>query len=839
MQNTPCPLNPFMSHHIASILRVFAWASLAFLGTALSAQSPIETSDASYRDVGTWSDHLPYSHAQETVYCGKTSAPAGTDGFWAVRAENALFLVLSDGSIQTISKVNGMSGSNPSALAWDVESQMLVVGYASGIIDFFSDEGVRIFTMSDIKDSNLIGDKTINSLVPGGADSDLIYAACGFGIVLINPREFDVRDTWFLEGQQELRSCHGLQFHDGKIVVWTDAGIFEADQDHPFLSTPDAWTRWDDIPLETGDYRHVIFHPEGKPIVHRKTDNPEQPDELWWKSNGVWVPTPQWEGTQVYDIVASATSADPSDWILAIADYQSIQLFNSDFEPVQLDYSADGVPLRARHMVFHYSMVETPSGNTYALEDLYIANQEEGLLQLDITGAELDDHWSPSGPPAALVRCIDAWNDQMWVASGGVDETWTSMYHKYGLYGLNGTQWKWIPPSEGENDIAGINDVMVVSIDPTNPNHAFFGTWEEGLIEVLDGTLIETYNTTNSTLQSANFGGSPRIGVGGVDFDAWGNLWLTNAYVAEPLQVRLADGTFIAMDIGNAMGTNGWMGDVLAARNGYIWCIMPRNQGLLVYDTNQTPGDTSDDDWRLLTDAVNQGGLPSDDIYSIEEDLDGEIWIGTAAGPCVVYLPSSIFDVQNSNPVASQILIQQDGNYQLLLETEIVRSICIDGGNRKWIGTQNSGLYLLSPDGATQEAHFTDENSPLLNNAIFDIAINHRNGETFIGTSQGLMAWRSDATNFVVEIDAIEVFPNPVRSDFDGLIAINGLAYESTVHITTSSGRLIAMLESRGGRAVWDGKDMNGTDVPHGVYVIWATDSNGNSAGTTKLAVTR
>ena len=840
MQNTPCPLNPFMSYHLAFIVRVFACAFIAVLGTALSAQSPIETSDAIYRDVGTWSDHLPYSHAQETIYCGTTSAAAGTDGFWAVRAENALFLVLSDGSIQTISKVNGMSGSNPSALAWDVESQMLVVGYASGVIDFFSDEGVRIFTMSDIKDSNLIGDKTINSLIPGDSfDSDRIYAACGFGIVVINPREFDVRDTWFLEGQQELRSCYGLQFHEGQIVVWTDAGIFEADQDQPFLSAPDAWTRWDDIPLEMGDYRHVMFHPEGQPIVHRKTDNPEQPDELWWKSNGVWVPVPQWEGSQVYDIVASATSSDPSDWMLAIADYQSIQLFNSDFEPVQLDYSADGVPLRARHMVFHHSKVDTPSGHSYVFEDIYIANQEEGLLQLDITGAELDDHWSPSGPPAALVRCIDAWNDQMWVASGGVDETWTSMYHKYGLYGLNGTRWQWIPPSEGENDIAGINDAMVVSIDPTNPNHAFFGTWEEGLIEVLDGTLIETYNTTNSTLQSADFGGSPRIGVGGVDFDAWGNLWFTNAYVAEPLQVRLADGTFIAMDVGNAMGTNGWMGDVLAARNGFIWCIMPRNQGLLVYDTNQTPGDTSDDDWRLLTDAVNQGGLPSDDIYSIEEDLDGEIWIGTAAGPCVVYLPSSIFDLQNSNPVASQILIQQDGNYQLLLETEIIRSICIDGGNRKWIGTQNSGLYLLSPDGATQEAHFTDENSPLLSNSIFDIAINHRNGETFIGTSQGLMAWRSDATNFVAEIDAIEVYPNPVRSDFEGLIAVNGLAYESTVHITTSSGRLIALLESQGGRAVWDGKDLNGTDVPHGVYVIWATDSNGNSAGTTKLAVTR
>jgi ligand-binding sensor domain-containing protein len=843
MQNTHRPLQPFMNHQLAFLFRVF-FASLslnvALSGTELVAQSALETADVIYRDIGTWSDHLPYSHAQEAVYCGKTSTPVGNDGFWAVRVENALFLVLPDGSIQTISKVNGMSGSNPSALAWDVQGQMLVVGYASGVIDFFSNEGVRLFTMSDIKDSNLIGDKTIHKLVPAvSTDPDRIYAACGFGIVVINPREFDVRDTWFIEGQQELRSCHGLQFHEGQIVVWTDAGIFEADQDHPFLSAPDAWTRWDDIPLETGDYRHVIFHPNGQPIVHRKTGTPEQPDELWWKSNGVWVPLPQWEGSQVYDITAGSISSTPGDWIMAIADYQSIHLFNSGFEPIQLDYTADGVPLRARHMVFHHREIEDPSGPSYAFEDLFIANQEEGLLQLDITGAEMDDHWSPSGPPTSLVRCIDAWNDQMWVASGGVDETWTSMYHKYGFYGLNGTRWEWIPPSEGENDIAGINDAMVVSIDPTNPNHAFFGTWEEGLIEVLDGELVETYNSTNSTLQSANFGGSPRIGVGGVDFDSSGNLWFTNARVAEPLQVRLSNGTFIAMDVGNAMGTNGWMGDVLAARNGYIWCIMPRNQGLLVYDTNQTPGETSDDDWRLLTDAVSQGGLPSNDIYSIEEDLDGEIWIGTSAGPCVVYLPSSIFDLQNSNPVASQILIQQDGNYQLLLETEIIRSICIDGGNRKWLGTQNSGLYLLSPDGATQEAHFTDKNSALLSNAIFDIAINHRNGETFIGTAQGLMAWRSDATNFVVEIDAIEVYPNPVRSDFEGLIAINGLAYESAVHITTSSGRLIAMLESHGGRAVWDGKDMNGTDVPHGVYVIWATDSDGNSAGTTKLAVTR
>jgi ligand-binding sensor domain-containing protein len=293
------------------------------------------------------------------------------------------------------------------------------------------------------------------------------------------------------------------------------------------------------------------------------------------------------------------------------------------------------------------------------------------------------------------------------------------------------------------------------------------------------------------------------------------------------------------MGLGNALGNDGWLGQVLVARNGYIWCIMPRNQGLLVYDTNKTPENTNDDDWRVLTSDANQGGLPSDDVYSIEEDLDGEILVGTAAGPCVIYLPNLVFDTDNENPVASQILIQQDGNFQLLLETEVIQSICIDGGNRKWLGTQNSGVYLLSSDGTSEVAHFETENSPLPSDQIFDIAINHRNGEVLIGTDRGMMGWRSDAMNFVVEIDQLRAYPNPVTADFEGWITIDGLAYESTVHITTSAGRVVAQLESEGGRAVWDGLDWGGQPAGYGVYLVFATDENGDSAGTTKFAIMR
>jgi len=825
------------NYHLTRMIFSAVLLMMVALGE-LTGQSQIETGDIQDdRPIGTWTDYLPYHQAEELVHCG---GPLDT-GFWAVRTEHAIFLVDEQNqTVRRISTVQGLSGSQPTAMAWDKTGEILVVGHANGTLDFFSNTGDWLYTLNDIQQSSLIGDKSILSLMWNPeVNADLLYAATAFGVVVVHLRELDIRDTWYLEGQQNRRRCVGLTTQAGQFVVWTDAGIFEAPIDHPFLSSSDAWSRWEDLPLEVAEYAHVIFAPNDEILVHLKTGNASAPDELWLRQGGMWQPVAASESVQVLDVEADALSTSPEDWRVAIADHQSIRIFNANWEQVQLDYAADGVPLRVRDMAFRHRV--DVAGNVASLnfQDIFIANFEQGLLKLDITGAENDAHWSPEGPPVALVRDVDAWNDQIWIASGGIDETWTSMYHKHGFYGMSGTRWNWIPNSPGENDLNGINDPMTVSVDPLNPYHVFFGSWEEGLIEVLNGELVEIYNEANSSLELGNFGGSPRLGVGGVDFDTKGNLWITNAHASNPLHVRLADGTFQAMALGNALGNDGWFGEVLAARNGYIWCIMPRGQGLLVYDTNNTPGDTQDDDWRILTSDESKGGLPSDDIHSIEEDLDGEIWIGTSAGPCIIYLPSAAFDDPYENPIASQVLIQQDGNYQLLLETEVIETICIDGGNRKWLGTQNSGAYLLSPDGIDQIAHFTASNSPLLSNQITDIAINHRNGEVLIGTQRGLMGWRSDASNFVAEIDALRVYPNPVRADFEGWVTLEGLAYESTVHVTTLSGRTVAVLESEGGRAVWDTRDFNNNPVPYGVYMLFATDPTGNSAGVTKLAITR
>ncbi|MCB0575300.1 MAG: regulator, partial [Saprospiraceae bacterium] len=86
-----------------------------------------------------------------------------------------------------------------------------------------------------------------------------------------------------------------------------------------------------------------------------------------------------------------------------------------------------------------------------------------------------------------------------------------------------------------------------------------------------------------------------------------------------------------------------------------------------------------------------------------------------------------------------------EGFNAYLLETEEVRSIAIDGANRKWFGTTN-GVFVQSPDALTQEARFTSTNSPLFDDAITDIAINQSSGEVWIGTEKGIISLRAEAT---------------------------------------------------------------------------------------------
>ena len=776
--------------------------------------SSLDGNAQEYRPLGIWKDFFPYEWVEEVE-------PA--DGVVYARTKYAVFSYHSE-TKQTIrhSIVQGISAANPSALAVvpisTHSNHILVIGYEDGNVDLMIDG--EVYNMPDITNSNLLGDKSIRDIFVDGPNA---YLATSFGVVVINVSDVEVSDTWYIEGQQNLLGVSGVYKHNNKWVVATDQGVYEADVNHPFLTSSEAWTKWGDLPEDPNTQVSELNFTSNRIFAHL---GDQFAGRLWYKEGTQWSLLDGWpeEGDRL-------NGMDSRNDTLLIGLKHSVARYDENLNLIE-ETNELGSWIKVNDVEFGHEEETT----------IWIASEYGGLLRFipnpTQNGTE-NAVFFPEGPDNASSRKLDCWNDNLWFATGGVDVIWDGLYNSDGVHGLVNQEWIDVTSLDSENEVSGLRDMIDVSIDPLNPSHVMFASWEEGIIEVLDGEMIEIYNHTNSTVQEADFGGGPRTGIGGVDYDVYGNLWFTNSFTDTPLQVKLAGGDFIPMDLGEDLNLDQNIGGLKCTYDGrYIWALLPRGGGLVVYDNGGTIENLSDDDWRFLNTGEESGALPSNYVYCVEEDLDGEIWLGTASGPAIFYRSESLFN-NDENTTASQILIQQDGNYQYLLETEVITTIKIDGGNRKWVGTNGSGVYVLSADGQEIMHQFTTSNSPLPDDNILDIAINHRNGEVFITTDNGTVSYLSEATNWSPEMEDIFVFPNPVDQLHIGPITIDGLAYQTTVHITDASGRVIAVEESLGGRATWNGLLDDGTPAPYGVYMVFAVDDDGSNSAMTKFAITR
>ena len=178
-----------------------------------------------------------------------------------------------------------------------------------------------------------------------------------------------------------------------------------------------------------------------------------------------------------------------------------------------------------------------------------------------------------------------------------------------------------------------------------------------------------------------------------------------------------------------------------------------------------------------------------------------------------------------------------DGYVERLFENTNILDIEIDEANRKWVGTNSNGVFLMSEDGTEEILHFTKENSPLLDNLVSDISILHDTGEVFFVTGGGLCSYRSDATRNMEEFNNVTIFPNPVPKDFWGEIIISGLKDNTNIKITDIAGNLVFETFSLGGTATWNGKNFEGRNVSTGVYLFLCTDDLFNKSVVKKVLI--
>jgi hypothetical protein len=183
-------------------------------------------------------------------------------------------------------------------------------------------------------------------------------------------------------------------------------------------------------------------------------------------------------------------------------------------------------------------------------------------------------------------------------------------------------------------------------------------------------------------------------------------------------------------------------------------------------------------------------------------------------------------------------VVQQEQFTGYLFKGEQVQCIAVDGADQKWVGTKN-GVWLLSADGEKIIHHFTESNSPLLNNEVNKIGIDPQSGEVFFATSSGLCSYRSTITAPNSSFSNLLIYPNPVPTDYNGLIGIKGLTDQSIIKITELNGRLVFQTRCMGGQATWNGRDYTGNKIASGVYLVLVTDESGTEKVATKIIVTR
>lgn len=737
--------------------------------------------------VGTWSDHLIYNKAENLV-AGKKEVYAST-GF-SIIIYNREF-----DELRKLSRVNGLTETGISSIGWSEENNTLVIAYLSANLDLVTN--TTIYNIPDISRKYIPGKKVINRIRTNGRYA---YLASSFGIVIIDLIKKEIHDTWRPGDNFHNAEVWDISFGDGKIYAATDMGLFYADISGEGLSYSGNWSIETKLPCHKCNYNAVLF--TGSGLYANRTGENFDGDSLYVIKSGYSLFS--------YEPGVFNRSIDPAPEGFTVASGSSLRY-----------YSSEGILAKT---VSSYPWGTPDIAMAVADDDnIWIADKRSGLVRMknmnDLSAMTLP------GPFSNDAVYIASSNGKAIICGGGVDASWNNLWKPFNVSVYENNSWELITSPANY-------DAMRAVIDPANSNHFFVSTWGTGLLEFENNKLINNYTDSNSHLENI-IPGKPYVRICGLAMDKKGYIWLTQPEVPGIIKVLKPDRTWIVYNLPVSVQT---AGDLIITKAGHKWIVLPRGNGLLVFDDNDTPESFSDDVFKkiLITDSENK---VFQYVFSIAEDLDGNIWIGTDQGPVVYYSPERIL---RNDLRASRIKIpRSDGSglADYLLGTETITSIAIDGANRKWLGTLSSGAYLFSPDGMTQIVNYNEANSPIFSNSISCISVDDKTGNVWFATSKGIQTVRGNATAGADEFTNVYAFPNPVREDFEGNLTITGLLSETRISITDISGNLVYKTVSKGGQASWDLKTYTGRRVATGVYLVFCTASDGSQSCVIKVLV--
>ena len=744
--------------------------------------------------IGAWSVHLPYYECK--------SVTLNSSYVWTA-TDNSLFrLSKADFSTEKITKIEGLSDLSIGTIEYNPYNGVVIVGYQNGNLDII--KGNRVYNLPDIKRSQIVANKSIKSVYYIGS---LAYLSTGFGIVVVDTDRNEIKDTYLIGPNGNYLAVYDITSDGTSFFAATANGVYTALESNPFLANYASWSLV--TGLTTGKYNSIeVFN--GELVV--SWDGPAAFGDDSVYHGPISNPT---GGTVIGGITVKEIKVINNQ--LWIGDAFGVLQYDASYTLMDVWTTLDGVTF-----AFPNDIAPDADGTLW-FADIFV-----GLVHL--THRDLGTAYRPNGPVSISAAGMDFSNGRLCVAPGGKDDAWNNIYNHAGISFYQNNWWD-VMKKEQHPALDTLDDINFCEIDPNDNTHVWLGSWGKGLVEVRNNSIVNVFNQYNSILErKVEY---PWCGIGGIKYDQDGNLWMVNSHTMRFLKVIKANGQWAEFDFQGLINTGTTVGDLMITESGQKWIIVPRTQGMIVFDDNGTIDNTADDKKKKLGFTAGNGGIPGTDVLCMAEDKDNEVWIGTDKGIAVFYCAESIFDPGGCD--AQQILIQQGEYTQILMESQVVTAIAVDGANRKWIGTESGGVFLMSEDGTKEILHFTADNSPLLSDNVTGITIDPASGEVFFSTGKGVVSYKSDAIEGEDYNGDVYAYPNPVRPEYNGPIAIKGLVRDADVKITDIAGNLIYQTTALGGQAIWDGNNFQGERAASGVYIVFITNEDGTQKKVTKI----
>ncbi|MFZ4398578.1 MAG: two-component regulator propeller domain-containing protein [Bacteroidales bacterium] len=741
--------------------------------------------------IGQWRNHLPKNRI--------IAVAEAENRIYAATPYSIFYYDKSDNSIQQLTKINGLSDVGISAIHYNKSYKTLIITYTNANIDLIKGNG--IINLPDIKIKSIPGNKKINNITSKGKYA---YLSCGFGIVVVDLLRNEIKDTYIIGDNGSRINVWDIAINDTAIYTATEVGIYKADAMNPNLADFHYWNKDSTIKDINSKYTHIVFFKDKIIVCKDKGSTPL--DTVFAFNGNSWTAI---DTSVIYNFSVNGDQLLISHW----------GYFSIHNELLQLQQ------ISPFFVIPHQVIVDK---DNY----FWVADDNNGLIKAS-NNFDKKDNIIPNGPYSKNVFTLSSTPTGIWLAPGGIDYgSWGNAFFKGSLHQFKDENWINYTKENIEGLEDTIIDIMDIAVDPTDYSRVYAATWSVGIVELINNKVTKVFNesNTNNCLKPIYIGNSRyTVRIGSLKFDESGNLWATNSGVSNALSVKYKDGQWQSFDLQSIVNND--VLSLLIDKNNYKWMLVRENR-LAVFNKTQN---TIQKAWI----NINKGNdLASNYIHCFTEDLDGEIWIGTDKGIKVIYSPESVFNnsINDESSVTAQtILVEYDGYVQHLLEFEDITAIAVDGANRKWVGTQKAGVFLLSPDGTQQLAHFTVDDSPLFSNTIISIAIDPKTGEIFFGTAMGVISYKGTATKGEDTFQDVYAYPNPVRPEYNGVIAIKGLVRDASVKITDIAGNLIYNSVANGGQAIWNGKNYNGERAKTGVYLVFCTNSDGVETMATKI----